>query len=202
MRCGFEFSDWTNRWIGQLRISAKQWLCLVKLFKLEVSPLKAARQMVLSCPTVLKAFHLIRKCILATTEDGEPLLRGEGEADECCFGGMRKGPRGRGASAKVPGFVILQRRGIVKVEVVPNVTAETLLNLTVKIVRRASIVYSGIFKSCDALMFCGYRHLKTHHGELFTRGKVYINGLEGFCSCAKERLIKHHGVSKEYFSFI
>ncbi len=38
---------------------------------------------------------------------------------------MRKGPRGRGDSAKVPVFDILKRRGIVKVEVVPNVTAET-----------------------------------------------------------------------------
>lgn len=38
------------------------------------------RQMGLSYPTVLKAFHLIRKSILATTEDGELLLRGEVEA--------------------------------------------------------------------------------------------------------------------------
>ncbi|MCL5037706.1 MAG: transposase, partial [Chloroflexi bacterium] len=30
-------------------------------------------------------------------------------------------------------------------------------------------------------------------------GKVYINGLEGFWSWAKERLIKHHGVSREKF---
>jgi transposase len=30
-------------------------------------------------------------------------------------------------------------------------------------------------------------------------GKVYINGLEGFWSYAKERIIKIHGVSKEKF---
>jgi transposase len=30
-------------------------------------------------------------------------------------------------------------------------------------------------------------------------GKVYINGLEGFWSYAKQRLIKFHGVSKEKF---
>ncbi len=33
----------------------------------------------------------------------------------------------------------------------------------------------------------------------FSRGKVHINGLEGFWAYAKERLIKHHGVSKERF---
>ena len=35
----------------------------------------------------------------------------------------------------------------------------------------------------------------------FSSGKVYINGLEGFWSYAKERLIKHHGVSKKKFPF-
>jgi len=48
-------------------------------------------------------------------------------------------------------------------------------------------------------MFCGYRHLKIDHKKKFSSGKVYINGVEGFWSYAKERLIKHHGVSKERF---
>lgn len=36
-------------------------------------------------------------------------------------------------------------------------------------------------------------------GKYFSSGKVYINGLEGFWSFAKERLIKHHGVSRKFF---
>jgi len=48
-------------------------------------------------------------------------------------------------------------------------------------------------------MFCGYRHLNVDHQYKFTDGKVYINGVEGFWSFAKERLIKHHGISKEKF---
>jgi transposase len=48
-------------------------------------------------------------------------------------------------------------------------------------------------------MFCGYRHLRVDHGKKFVTGKVYINGLEGFWSYAKQRLIKFHGVSKEKF---
>jgi transposase len=66
-------------------------------------------------------------------------------------------------------------------------------------VRRGSIVYTDKFKSYDSLMFCGYRHLKIDHKKKFASGKVYINGVEGFWSYAKERLIKHHGVSKERF---
>jgi len=66
------------------------------------------------------------------------------------------------------------------VNVVPNVTAETLLGLTVKKVRRGSVVYTDKFKSYDSLMFGGYRHLKLDHGKYFFSGKVYINGMEGF----------------------
>lgn len=48
-------------------------------------------------------------------------------------------------------------------------------------------------------MFCGYRHLSVGHLRRFSRGKVSINGMEGFWSWAKERIIKHHGVSPERF---
>ena len=48
-------------------------------------------------------------------------------------------------------------------------------------------------------MFCGYRHLNVDHGYKFKQGKVCINGVEGFWSFAKERLIKHHGISKNKF---
>jgi len=66
-------------------------------------------------------------------------------------------------------------------------------------VRRGSVIYTDKFRRYDSLMFCGYRHLKVDHGKYFSSGKVYINGMEGFWSWAKEHFIKHHGVSKEYF---
>ena len=86
-----------------------------------------------------------------------------------------------------------------KVEAVGNVKAQTLLASTVKLVRRGSVVYTDRYRVYDALMFCGYRHLRVDHDRRFSRGKVHINGLEGFWAYAKERLIKHHGVSKERF---
>jgi len=50
-------------------------------------------------------------------------------------------------------------------------------------------------------MFCGYRHLNIDHRYKFKQGKVYINGIEGFWAFAKERLMKHHCISKEKFLF-
>ena len=155
--------------------------------------------MKLSYPTVLKALDVIRYSIIANADDFNDLLSGEIELDESYFGGKRKGKRGRGAAHKVPVFGIYERDGVVRVEAVKDVSASSLLSMTVKIVRRGSIVYTDKFRSYDALMFCGYRHLRVDHGRRFSSGKVYINGLEGFWSYAKQRLIKFHGVSKEKF---
>ena len=147
---------------------------------------------------MLRAITILRWAILVQL-DHELLMNGEIELDESHFGGRRKGNRGRGAAGQVPVFGILERNGIVKVEVVRNVSAQSLLKMTIKTVRRGSIVYTDKFRSYDTLMFCGYRHLRVDHGKCFASGKVYINGLEGFWSYAKERLAKFHGVSKEKF---
>lgn len=172
---------------------------MIKLYELEVSAHKAARQIGISYPTVLKAFTAMRKSIAAHREDGYVILGGEIEADEAYSGGRRQGKRGRGARNKIPVFGILGRNGLVRVEVIKDVSAESILNLTVRKVRRGSIFYTDRFKSYDRLMFCGYRHLRVDHETRFVQGKVYINGLEGFWSYAKEKLIKFHGVSKDYF---
>lgn len=198
-RCKYTFHDFSGRWINHGRFTCIQWLSLIKLFELEQSVRKIAEQMNLSYNTAYNGIQTIRYSILVHAQDAAGLLSGEIELDESYFGGRRKGNRGRGAAGKVPVFGILERQGKVMVTVVPDVSADTLIGLTVKTVRRGSIVYTDKFRSYNSLMFCGYRHLKVDHNKRFSSGKVYINGLEGFWSWAKERIIKHHGVSKEKF---
>jgi transposase len=162
------------------------------LFEFEVSANKIASQLALPYNTVHRAVMILRHAILCNADDAETLLGGEVELDESYFGGRRKGNRGRGAAGKVPVFGILERNGTVKVEIVPNVRAETILGITVKAVRRGSVVYTDRYQVYDSLMFRGYRHLSVDHKKHFSKGKVYINGLEGFWSWAKERLTKRH----------
>ncbi len=50
-------------------------------------------------------------------------------------------------------------------------------------------------------MFCGYKHMSIDHRYKFKQGKVYINGIEGFWSFAKERLIKFHGIDPHTFVY-
>ena len=96
-------------------------------------------------------------------------------------------------------FGILTRGGKAYVEVVANVTAVTLVGITVKKLRRGCVAYPDKYRTYDSLMCCGYKHLRVDHSREFGRGKVHINGLEGFWSWAKERLFKHHGISPRWF---
>ena len=195
--CGYTFGGLTGTWLAQSRISAIKWLWLIKLFELEITAWQAASQLGISYPTVLRVYTIIRRAVLA--EEQPELLREEVEADESYFGGRRKGQRGRGAAGKIPVFGILERKGKVQVSVVPNVKARTLMDETVKLVKRGSLVYTDKYHSYDALAFYGYRHLRVDHARRFSRGRVHINGLEGFWSYAKGKLLKHHGVSPHRF---
>jgi transposase len=102
----------------------------------------------------------------------ERVLLGEIEMD-VSFGGRRKGRRGRG---------LVERRGKVRVEVVEDVLAESILRSAIKKVKRGSIIYTDRFRSYDGLVMYGFRHERIDHGKRFANGKVYINGIEGFCS--------------------
>jgi len=198
-KCRYTFSEFAGRWISKSNLSCTEWLRVVKLFELELSTRKIAKQAGLPYKTAYRAITILRLAIMSQAQDARELLAREVEMDESYFGGRRKGKRGRGAAGKVPVFGILERNGRAFVQVVPNVKADTLVGLTVKKVRRGSIVYTDKYKAYDSLMFCGYRHLSVDHSKRFSRGKVCINGMEGFWSWAKERIIKHHGVSPERF---
>lgn len=207
--CGYTFGVRTGTWAGQVRVSPVTWLWLVKLFELELTAAQAAVQTGVSYPTALKAFTTLRRAILAADEsvDGPELLRREVEADESYFG-PRRPKRGRGQKQgrgaphkvhKVPVFGILERHGQVRVEVVRDCSAQTIRDHALKWVKRGSLVYSDRWKGYDTLAFCGYRHLRVDHRRQFSRGKVHINGLEGFWAYAKGKLLKHHGVSPQKF---
>jgi transposase len=166
---------------------------------LDTSVREAAHQLDLSYNTVYDLFGLFRQSIVSTDRDTSFTLSGEIEMDESYFGGRRKGNRGRGAAGKIPVFGILERGGKVRVEVVQNVTGETLLTMAIKKVKRGSLIYTDKFRSYNGLISYGFRHMRIDHGKRFVNGKVYINGIEGFWSFAKERLMKYHGVNPKKF---
>jgi len=159
---------------------------------------EASKQLGLAYNTVYNIQSLIRRAILATDANASS-FSGEIEMDESYFGGRKKGKRGRGAAGKVPVFGILERGGKVTVEVVTDVQGETLLELAIKKVKRGSLIYTDKFRSYNGLISYGFKHRRIDHGKRFANGKVYINGIDGFWSFAKERLLKYHGVDADKF---
>jgi transposase len=83
--------------------------------------------------------------------DHEAELKGEIELNESYFGSKRKRNRGRGAAGKTIVFGILERGGKVSVDVVKYVSVETLMQETVKKMRRGSIVYTDKWRSYDSI---------------------------------------------------
>jgi len=199
--CKRDFWPISGTRFSLMNISCSDWLSIVKLFELSISARKASVEVGLCYKTTLRAYDVIRRTIAEELAVDDEALIGELEADEAYFGGKRKGKRGRGSRNKTIVYGILERRGKVSVSIVSDVSAESLMEETIKKVRRGSIVYTDKWRGYDALMFCGYKHLSIDHSYRFKQGKVYINGIEGFWSFAKERLIKHHGISKKKFLY-
>jgi len=198
-QCGYEFSDFAGRWINKVKVPPRDWLWLIKLFELGISARKVSQQLGISYPTVHKAFHLIRQSITAHSGNADSLLDGEGERGKTYFENRGEGRRVENFKTTFQIFGILVSKGFVKLEPLPSLSAEAVLNLTVKTARRNSIAYTDRWGSYDALIFCGDKHLTIDYRRRFSRARVHINGVNGFWSYAKERMNKFHGVSKERF---
>jgi len=62
------------------------------------------------------------------------------------------------------------------------------------------VQYRLEYNSYNSLIFQGYEHIRIDHDKKFANGKAHINSIESFWAYAKERLIKHHGLSQKKFS--
>jgi len=165
---------------------------------LELSANRTSKELGLNYKTVQKKYMLFREKIAEHSEKNFQKLSGELEIDETYFGGKRKGKRGRGAFNKVVVFGILERNGRVYTKVVPNVKAETLMQVIRDKTDKGSVYYTDCFKSYKSLRQYG-KHNKINHQKTFGKGHNHINGLEGFWSFAKERFHKYHGINKDNY---
>ena len=64
-----------------------------------------------------------------------------------------------------------------------------------------TIIYSDEWKAYDGLVSMGYKkHYRVKHSDnVFSNGKVHINGIENFWGVAKIRLSKFRGIRKDKF---
>jgi transposase len=192
-RCGYTFHDFTRRWIGELNLTVRQWLWVLKFFELEVPPLRIAKEVGISYPTALKATYLIRRAITQSTS-------------EDIFGAQQRGmgsahaQAGEGsASEPTPVFGILERDGKVSICIPGEVSPDSVLREQSKLVKQGSIVFTGRFRDYDALIL-RRRRLPPAVAKR-VHGKISLNGLDGFWSFARQRLSNFHGSSDQELLF-
>ena len=173
-------------------------LKLLHYFSLEIPANKAAKDLQFSYNKVRGQYMRYRQEIFEFLNQEYKKLSGEIECDESYFGGKRKGQRGRGSRGKVKVFGMLERQDRIHTTLINDVSAETLMNEIKQHAHKGSVFYTDQYKSYKSLKFYG-KHIEVDHNYIFAKGKRHINGLEGFWSFAKERLLKYHGVGQKYF---
>lgn len=178
------------------KLSSDIW-CLY-YFSIEATANKTSKELKVNYRTVLSRYTSYRQILTNHLEVSFHLLKGEIECDESYFGGHRKGHRGRGSTNKIIVLGLLERKGNIYTTILENVKASSLLEQIKSKSDKGSVFYTDQFRSYKSLKF--YRkHLTIDHSKEFVKGRNHINGLEGFWSYAKERLLKYHGVSKDNF---
>lgn len=92
---------------------------------------------------------------------------GEVEVDETFIGGVKPGKRGRGAYGKSLVFIAAEIRGVaigrIRLKVIPDATAETLLNSVNELVERGSDIVTDGLSSYARLSAIGYNHTISRH---------------------------------------
>jgi len=78
---------------------------------------------------------------------------------------------------KIPVFDILERNGRVNLEIVPNITAETLLTLTIKIVKKKSLIYTDCYRSYDGLVALDFKLKRVEQSKTFVMGRFIYKAL-------------------------
>jgi transposase len=185
--CGYTFHDFTRRWLGELNLTAQQWLWVLKLFELEVPPPRMAKEVGISYPTALKATYLIRRAIAQSSSPGACKESDEG------------GAQMPWDQTPMPVFGILERNGRVSVCVPGELNAESVLREQSRLIKQGSIIFTGPFRQYDALIL-RLRRLPTEAAKR-AHGKVSLNGLEGFWSFVRQRLSNFHGGTDQELLF-
>jgi len=147
--------------------------------------------------TTASFFIRLRRLIAGKLSSCE--LSGEVEAEESCFGGIRKGKRWRGAPEKWRHSACLSGPGRFFTAIAANLRAGVLLPIIEEKVTPVSIVCTDSFKTYNALDPCAFHHMRINHSELFADRGNYINGIENLWIQAKRHLWQFNVINKDSF---
>lgn len=189
-----------NRYSRRSRICEAKIREIVRCFSADLTALQTSTLTGANRNTINRIFLGLRERIFLACEEQRPMF-GIVEVDESFFGARRvKGKRGRGAYGKTAVFGIFEREGKVYTEIISDCSKATLQGIIRGRVDPASVINSDGWRGYNGLVDLGYGHYRVDHSkDEFVRGRVHINGIEGFWGMAKVRLAKFKGLPKQTF---
>ena len=191
-----------NKYIKHTHISEKKFRKIIKLFSIEIEATKISHLSNISRITINNLLNKIRERLVELCNKESYFTSGEIEIDESYFGARRiKGIRGREVP-KTKVFGMKKRGDKVYTQIVENCSAKELIPIIKKIAPDDNnIIYTDEWKVYDGLVNIGYKkHYRVKHSDdIFSNGKVHINGIENFWGIAKTRLSKFRGIKKDKF---
>lgn len=191
-RCAYTFHDFSGRWISKCRIGSRNWLMIIKLFENESSTRIIADEIAQSYPTVLKALDVLRLAIIANSSDATPWI------NHVYFRSVDLNAKGKPQSIYVV-FGILDLDGNVKIDILEDFTADKIMNLRPKMLRRSLIYYTDEYHPYDALVFHDHSNAIPLSKSDDSNHTYKINGENGFWEYVKTSISRYRGISKAKF---
>ena len=204
LRCGacrYTFHDFTGRWLNLSGLSPAKWLNLARAFAQDANTREAAERANISYNTAFKALTVLRLAILAQGTDARQLL-GPQTGLAALFAGGKLSPAPEAPPVNVPVYGIMTQGRHVFVDLVPELTAESVLhfnhNFHLRVARLGHILLTDRYKTYDALILCGdeslpYHYLLRHSGHPFAETGC------PFWLYARDRLRQFKGLSARRF---
>jgi transposase len=129
------------------RLSDKKHRQLLEYFVLKVTARTAASLKKTQANMAALFYRKVRMIIAEKLETEASEFSGKIELEENCFGGVRKGKRGRGTAGKFPVFGIL-KRGL---QIIDNTKTDTLMPIIRQKIKPDSVVYTDSFRSYNGI---------------------------------------------------
>lgn len=198
--CSYQIHPLANTIFHKSETTLKKWFRAIYEFsqtKNGISAKELQRKLGVTYKTAWRMGQQIRLLFIQTQDK----LGGIVEMDETLIGGKSMGVSHKQAlQDKTIIFGMIQRKGRVIAEVVPNSKKKTLMPIIKRNVREISQIHTDEAHQYRQLGRNGYIHYSVnHHAKEYVRGQVSTNAIEGFWSQLKRSIRgTYHHVGPDY----
>jgi transposase-like protein len=181
---------------------------LVSTSRCGIAAKQVERELGCNYKTAWRMLNRVRNELMSQDEN-EP-LSGEVEADETFVGGKSKrlgekrkaGRPTMATNKKTPVFAMVERKGRIVAQTVPDARAVTLMPLVQQFVLPETMIFTDEWHAYWTLGNLGYRHRRVNHKQnIYVSGNVHTNTIEGFFGHFKTDVRgTHHAISRRWLN--